>query len=296
VRQRFTPKALAILDANSGAQLNVVPTGGFPIQMEFGALGSSLIVVRQITTTTPNVQPVPASRSDIKHNHDVTIWDLATMTPGPRWTVAENAIAISGSGQRIAAADENKIRVWDATNGQQIAEMSEPLEPNWRLPMAFDSAHQRLAIHLPKELHIWNIATGERVRTIASAPGLRGSMYFRSVGNSLFAMSDRAVINNDNKSQQRAITSWNLATGARELEIPTHVSPIFAIGPDGRHLAYITSQNIEIFDAGTGQHQATFRGHVGPVFCIAFSPDSRRLYSSGLDNTLRTWNLEPWRD
>jgi hypothetical protein len=33
----------------------------------------------------------------------------------------------------------------------------------------------------------------------------------------------------------------------------------------------------------------TFRGHIGPVFCVAFSPDGKRIVSGGQDRMLKVW-------
>ena len=37
--------------------------------------------------------------------------------------------------------------------------------------------------------------------------------------------------------------------------------------------------------------RATFTGHVGAVYALAFSPDSRLLVSASKDSTLKVWNV-----
>lgn len=35
----------------------------------------------------------------------------------------------------------------------------------------------------------------------------------------------------------------------------------------------------------------TFRGHLGPVLCLAMSGDGDKCYSGGIDGTIRIWNV-----
>lgn len=35
----------------------------------------------------------------------------------------------------------------------------------------------------------------------------------------------------------------------------------------------------------------TFRGHVGPVLCLAVSASGEQCYSGGIDSTIRCWNI-----
>ena len=66
--------------------------------------------------------------------------------------------------------------------------------------------------------------------------------------------------------------------------------------PDGRLFAYFTDQTIELHNARNGAKLATLRGHLEKVLSIAFAPDGKTLYSSGVDNTLRTWDVNSWRE
>lgn len=35
----------------------------------------------------------------------------------------------------------------------------------------------------------------------------------------------------------------------------------------------------------------TFRGHLGPVLCLAMSATGENCYSGGVDGTIRCWNI-----
>jgi WD40 repeat protein len=50
--------------------------------------------------------------------------------------------------------------------------------------------------------------------------------------------------------------------------------------------------DLSLFDTRTGQKVRDFRGHTGPVWAVAPSPDNRYLLSASLDQTLRIWDPE----
>ena len=62
-----------------------------------------------------------------------------------------------------------------------------------------------------------------------------------------------------------------------------------AFSPDGKRIAtgYMT---ITIWDAATGTEIRTLKGHEGPVYSAAFSPDGKWIVSGGGDNLVKVWD------
>lgn len=67
---------------------------------------------------------------------------------------------------------------------------------------------------------------------------------------------------------------------------------VFSPDGVGRWIASASfDKSIKLWNGITGEFVATFRGHVGPVYQVSFSPDSRFLVSGSKDSTVKIWNL-----
>jgi WD40 repeat protein len=65
---------------------------------------------------------------------------------------------------------------------------------------------------------------------------------------------------------------------------------IVATGGNGEGLS------ANLWDAATGKHMVTLRGHLDVLVSAAFSPDGRTLASGAGDGSVKLWNLVTQRD
>jgi WD40 repeat protein len=62
--------------------------------------------------------------------------------------------------------------------------------------------------------------------------------------------------------------------------------------PDGTRIATASDdKTAQIWDATTGWHLTTLRGHEYRVTAVTYSPDGTRIATASDDNTARTWDL-----
>jgi WD40 repeat protein len=106
---------------------------------------------------------------------------------------------------------------------------------------------------------------------------------------------------------QGEITLWDVAKGKDVRTIQAHKEPVkaAAITPDGKTVAsgsvvidrkkpiekQFVAGELKLWVAATGKERANLKGHTSMVTAVVFTPDSNKLISASLDNTIRSWDV-----
>ena len=134
-----------------------------------------------------------------------------------------------------------------------------------------------------KTIRLWNVHTGQTLRTLKGHTHWVSSVCFSPDGNTLAS-----------GSRDWNIHLWDVRTGQalRTLKEHTHWVSSVCFSPDGNTLASGSwDETIRLWDVRTGQALRTLTGHKSRVFSVSFSPDGNTLASGSSDKTIRLWNV-----
>ncbi|EGT33394.1 hypothetical protein CAEBREN_25510 [Caenorhabditis brenneri] len=90
------------------------------------------------------------------------------------------------------------------------------------------------------------------------------------------------------------VALWDLTTETRTLDLETEAQACYALAlsPDEKLLfACLADGNILIYDIHNKEKVCTLPGHQDGASCLDLSKDGSKLWSGGLDNSVRCWDI-----
>ncbi|VDM47560.1 unnamed protein product [Toxocara canis] len=141
-----------------------------------------------------------------------------------------------------------------------------------------------------KNLHVkvWDISRAETSKSAISTLECLKDNYIRSC--KLFNDGSTLIVG----GEASTITVWDLATETVKVELDSEAQACYAlaISPDNK-LCFSCSADgkIIIWDLDSKKMITCLPGHQDGASCVDLSNDALRLWSGGLDNTVRSWDL-----
>ena len=156
---------------------------------------------------------------------------------------------------------------------------------------------QRLvSVSEDKTIRIWEVASGEPVRTLRGemGEGREGKLYAGALSPDGRWLAVGGLLAGPSRDQKTAIRLMDLQGPAdapvRLLKGHADVVLSLAFSPDGgRLLSGSSDDTAQLWDVESDKALAVLRGHTDAIYAVAFSPDGRRLVTGSLDHTLRLW-------
>ena len=192
------------------------------------------------------------------------------------------AVDFSRDGQMLATAGVD-VKLWDVRTRKEIATFE---HGRWVLAVAFSPDGQFLATGDEiGQVNVWDV---QRRRIVVQLEGDSSSVYtvkFSPDGEIL------AGAGYDGNVKLWEVENWEhlgaLASGATVFTI--------SFSPDSSTLASTGYESVNLWEVESGEKIATLTEHTGWVNAVAFSPDGSALISGGDDETLRIWDVTPYR-
>jgi WD40 repeat protein len=199
-------------------------------------------------------------------------------------------IAFSPNGQSVAtAAEDGSVKIWKQATAAELRQLQGHSGPVNRILYSPDGVYLASA-GADKIVQIWDSVAG---RSLAKMEGHTGAVTCLD-----FSPDSRTVATG---SEDRSLRFWDAATGqeyasARITLTGTPSSVVYS--PDARYVAATDGgETIQLWELSSEQQpiatvtaRHVLHGHTFVVTGLSFSPDGKRLASSGMDFKVKVWN------
>lgn len=225
---------------------------------------------------------------------EVCIWNAQTgeLMRRFQFDASERTVvqcALSSDGQSVyTISDDGPVRRWSVGDGSELSSISWPEATRLRHVQCSPCGR---FVGLSGEV---GDPRNERVRIVAAESAEEVSVVdgrefaFDSSGDRIASVVWSEV------HQASVIKIWDLLTGRRLLTLQRYAEDSIAsvaFSPSTNQVAAAVGNVIQVWDAGTGELEATWKGHRGTMHDLAFSSHGTQLISCGADGGVRLWNL-----
>jgi WD40 repeat protein len=253
----------------------------------------SFAEIRSIAVTTQvlgiAVSPDGSTLAVIDESNGIVLIDAAggnVLRTLPRTAISmgrasNSTLAFTPDGATLAAVVGEVVKLFDVATGEEKGTIVA------KSPFSIAVSPEGKSLYAGgwmDEIQVWDIATGEMVRTFGEKS--------RGVNRMTLSPDGRLLVSAGPSGG--AMILWDAAAGSQLRLLSGHKNSItsMAFSPDGRLLASASDDvTIKLWDTSTGRELQTLIGHSQAPQSIAISPDGTMLASASQDGTTRLWTL-----
>ncbi|MCY4401728.1 MAG: sigma-70 family RNA polymerase sigma factor [Candidatus Poribacteria bacterium] len=190
-----------------------------------------------------------------------------------------HSIAYSSDGKTIAAGiDDGTIQIWDSNTGNLKTTLAHSTNSNGVWSVVFSPNGKTLVSNdfADDMIRFWDVATGERLKTIKCPPDTPRNIVFSPDGSLLVYSGEDGTLR-----------FCDVATNAPIHTITGYPDMIFDMvySPDGsKFVAVSAGPIIQIWETHTNKLIKTYSVDARRIDCIAYSPDGKTLACGGVTN------------
>lgn len=187
--------------------------------------------------------------------------------------------AFSKDSRYLTAGIQNTLKLWDTKTCNELMIFS----GNDTIHSCAFSPDGRFVLSGSVDLTLWDIQTGEKVKTFADQNDRIRTCSFSKDG--MMIVSGR---------RDHTLKIWDTCHDQETAFTTGHDLGIrcCAFSPDGRSV--VTGSNdstLKLWDSRTGHELLTLTGHSDRIRSCAFSPDGSKIMSGGDDKGIRIWDI-----
>ena len=204
------------------------------------------------------------------------------------------SISFSPDNKLLASGSvDSTIKIWSIPDCSLIKTFD--LENVIVNSLVFSPNGEFLAIGTSKNLQIWSISEGRKIKTSEKpsqgfSPGDRKSNNFMAVA---FSPDGKLLCS---ASEDSTIKLWSIPEGQLIKTLIGHTKGIESVSfsPDSSFLASGSrDKTVNIWTIPDGVLVKTLKGHPQAVYSVSFSPDGSFLASSSFD--IKLWSVKEWK-